>query len=157
MKDNTHLAPKHFLAWWSPVSLLCLTVYLYLQLHHIHQPRQQLFFHHEQHWPWWSMQSHIVHGSWKVHIHGWTRYVTRVVEYHKKSFQHLTTFFMSTWWGDPKNMKELNSHDGFLSYLQNSTANSALLAAHFCPVLVCPQKATVRIRFFPYFWNFLIK
>ena len=40
----------------------------------------------------------------------------------------------------------MNSHDGFLSYLQNSTANSAHLAAHFCPVLVCPPKATVRIQ-----------
>ena len=51
----------------------------------------------------------------------------------------------------------MNSHDGFLSYLQNSTANSAHLAAHFCPALVCPQKATVRIQFLPYFWNPLIK
>jgi hypothetical protein len=54
-------------------------------------------------------------------------------------------------------MKKLNSHDGFLSYLQNSTANSAHLTAHFCPVLVCPQKATVKIQFLPYFWNPLIK
>ena len=44
--------------------------------------------------------------------------------------------------GIPKICKKLNSHDGFLSYLQNSTANSAHLAAHFCPALVCPQKAT---------------
>ena len=35
--------------------------------------------------------------------------------------------------GIPKIWKKLNSHDGFLSYLQNSTANSAHLAAHFCP------------------------
>ena len=27
-----------------------------------------------------------------------TRYVCRVYEYHKKSFHHLTTYFMSTWW-----------------------------------------------------------
>ena len=59
--------------------------------------------------------------------------------------------------GIPKICKKLNSHDGFLSYLQNSTANSAHLAAHFCPALVCPQKATVRIQFLPYFWNPLIK
>ena len=56
-----------------------------------------------------------------------------------------------------KMWKKLNSHDGFLSNLQNSTANSAHLAAHFCPALVCPQKATVRIQFLPYFWNPLIK
>ena len=37
-------------------------------------------------------------------------------------------------------MKEIE-----LSYLQNGTANAAYLAAHFCPALVCPQKATVRI------------
>ena len=52
--------------------------------------------------------------------------------------------------GIPKICKKLNSHDGFLSYLQNSTANSAHLAANFCPALVCPQKADVRIQFFPY-------
>ena len=46
----------------------------------------------------------------------------------------------------------MRSYDGFLSYLQNSTANSAHLAANFCPALVCPHKATVRIQFFPYFW-----
>ena len=28
-----------------------------------------------------------------------TRYVSRVVKYLKKSFRHLTMFFMSTWWG----------------------------------------------------------
>ena len=38
-----------------------------------------------------------------------------------------------------------------------STANSAHLAAHFCPALVCSQKATVKIQFLPYFWNPLIK
>jgi hypothetical protein len=46
---------------------------------------------------------------------------------------------------------------GFLSYLQNNTANSAHLAAHFCPAFVCPQKKTMRIQFLPYFWNSLIK
>ena len=39
-----------------------------------------------------------------IHI---ARYVSREVKYGKKSFQHLTTFFMSTWWGDSKNMKEI--------------------------------------------------
>ena len=59
--------------------------------------------------------------------------------------------------GIPKIWKKLNSHDGFLSCLQNSTANSAHLAAHFCPALVCPQNATVTIQFLPYFWNPHIK
>ena len=59
--------------------------------------------------------------------------------------------------GIPKKWKKLNSYDGFLSYLQNSTANSVHLAAHFCTALVYPQKATVRIQFLPYFWNPLIK
>ena len=59
--------------------------------------------------------------------------------------------------GIPKICKKLNSHDGFLSYLLNSTANSAHLAAHFCPALVCPQKAIVIIQFLAYFWNLLIK
>ena len=34
-------------------------------------------------------------------------YVSRVVEYHKKSLQHLTTFFISTWWRDFKNIQEI--------------------------------------------------
>ena len=59
--------------------------------------------------------------------------------------------------GFQKYAKKLNSHDGFLSYLLNSTANSAHLAAHFCPAQVCPHKATMRIQFLPYFWNPLIK
>ena len=42
--------------------------------------------------------------------------------------------------GIQKIWKKLNSHDGFLSYLQSSTANSARLAAHFCPALVLPSK-----------------
>ena len=58
--------------------------------------------------------------------------------------------------GIPKIWKKLNSHNGLLSYLHNSTANSAHLVAHFCPALVCPQNATVRIQFVPYFWNPLI-
>ena len=38
-----------------------------------------------------------------------------------------------------------------LSYLQNSTANSGHLTAHFCPALVCLQKATIRIQLLPQF------
>ena len=34
--------------------------------------------------------------------------------------------------GIPKIWQKLNSSDGFLSYLQNSTANSAHMGAHFC-------------------------
>ena len=43
--------------------------------------------------------------------------------------------------GIPKIWKKFNSHDGFLSYLQNSTANSAHLAAHFCACLSLPSKS----------------
>ena len=34
-------------------------------------------------------------------------YVFRVAKYHKKSFQQLTILFMSAWWGDSKNMQEI--------------------------------------------------
>ena len=51
--------------------------------------------------------------------------------------------------GIPKIWEKLNPHDGCFSYLQNSTANSAHLAAHFCKALVCPRKATMRIQFLP--------
>ena len=42
---------------------------------------------------------------------------------------------------DIGSQNERKERRGFLSYLQNSTANSAHQAAHFCIVLVCPQKA----------------
>ena len=66
------------------------------------------------------------------------------------NFHHLITFFMSTSLleGIAKICKKLKSHSGFLSYLQNRTANPVNLAAIFCPVLVCPQKATVGIKIF---------
>ena len=46
--------------------------------------------------------------------------------------------------GIPKICKKLNSHGGFLSYLQNSTANSAHLAAHFWP-----QKTLGHMKYWP--------
>ena len=84
-------------------------------------------------------------------------WVSRVLKYPKKCLEDLTMFSCLLDEGIPKEWRKLNSHDGFLSYLQTSTANSVHLAAHFCPALVCPQKATVRIQFLPYFWNPLIK
>ena len=33
-------------------------------------------------------------------------WVSRVLKYPKKLLEDSTTFFMSTWWGDPKNIKE---------------------------------------------------
>ena len=43
---------------------------------------------------------------------GKTPYVSRAFKYAKNSFQHSTTFFMSTWWVDCKNM-QFFFHDGF--------------------------------------------
>jgi len=40
-----------------------------------------------------------------------------------------------------------NSHGGFLSYLQDTTAHRAHLTAIFCPGLVCFQKAIVKAEF----------
>ena len=34
-------------------------------------------------------------------------WVSRVLKYPKKCLEDLTTFFMSTWWGDSKNMEEI--------------------------------------------------
>ena len=53
--------------------------------------------------------------------------------------------------GISKICKKLNSHDGFLSYLQNSTANSAHLAAHFCPILAALKKPPWEFNFFHIF------
>ena len=59
--------------------------------------------------------------------------------------------------GIAKICKKLKSHGGFLSYLQDRTANPANLAAIFCPALVCPQKAIVGIKFLAYFCSPLVK
>ena len=83
----------------------------------------------------------------------WALWVSRVLKHPKKCLEDLTTFFMSTWWRGSKNMKEIE----FSRWLSGLPANSAHLAANFCPALVCPQKATVRLQFLPYFWNPLIK
>ena len=80
-------------------------------------------------------------------------WISRVLKYPKK-WQHFSCLLDEE---IPKISKKLNSHIGFLSYLQNSTAHSAHSVAHFCPALVCPEKATVRIQFLLYFWNPLIK
>ena len=63
-----------------------------------------------------------------------SRYVSRVVKYNKKSFQ-LFSCLMNEWIS--KICKKLKYHGGFLSYLQDRTANSANLAGCFCPALVC--------------------
>ena len=84
-------------------------------------------------------------------------WVSRVLKYPKSVWRLWQHFSCQLDEGLPKTWKKLNSHSGFLSYLQKSTANSAHLAAHFRPALVCPQKATMRIQFLPYFWNPLIK
>ena len=34
-------------------------------------------------------------------------WVSRVLKYPKKCLENLTTFFMSTWWGNSKNMEEI--------------------------------------------------
>ena len=36
-----------------------------------------------------------------------TQWVSRVLKYPKKCLEDLTTFFKSTWWGDSKNMEEI--------------------------------------------------
>ena len=36
-----------------------------------------------------------------------TLWVSRVLKYPKMCLEDLTTFFMSTWWGDSKNMEEI--------------------------------------------------
>ena len=64
------------------------------------------------------------------------------IEIPKKCLEDLTTFFMSTWWGDSKIWKKLNSHDGFLSYLQNSTASQFSQSGRtFLPCLSLPSKS----------------
>ena len=50
-------------------------------------------------------------------IYGTSRYVSRKMKYHKKSFQHLTTFFMSKFEWTAKICKKFKCHGGVLKYL----------------------------------------
>ena len=47
----------------------------------------------------------IPHGHLQSRYY--SRYVFIVAKYHKTSFQHLTILFMSSWWGNSKNMQEI--------------------------------------------------
>ena len=79
-------------------------------------------------------------------------------------FQRLTTFFMSTWWGDCENIQEIKSHDGFLSYLQKINSQSSPSGSTFLPclglpavVFIYPAKSCYDKRsksyFFPFLWE----
>ena len=67
-----------------------------------------------------------------------------------KSISNIWHF--STWWRNCQNMQEIK-----ITWWQDSRANLAHLAAMFCPFLVGPQKAIMRIEFLPYFCNSLTK
>ena len=54
-------------------------------------------------------------------------YVSRVAEYHKKSFQHLTTF-RSTWWGDCKNILEIEIARWYIPAKKQNPSNSTFLS-----------------------------
>ena len=51
---------------------------------------------------WWAWHKKLL-----CHTQLNTLWVFRVSKYTKKCLDDLTTFFMSTWWGDTKNMKEI--------------------------------------------------
>ena len=59
--------------------------------------------------------------------------------------------------GIAKVCKKFKSQGGFMSHLQDRTANPANLAAIFCPALVCPQKAIMGIEILAYFCSPLVK
>ena len=72
------------------------------------------------------------------------------MKYPKKGLEDLTTFSFLLDEGIPKIWKKLNSHSGFLRAGQG-WAELALL------ILQVVQKDIVRIQFFAYFSNTLIK
>ena len=41
------------------------------------------------------------------YFYRFSQWVSRVLKYPKKCLEDLTTFFMSTWWGDSKNMEKI--------------------------------------------------
>ena len=89
----------------------------------------------------------------KVSLNQDTVWVSRVLKYPKSVWRIWQRFSCLLDEETPKIWKKLNSHDGFLSYLQNSTANSAHyhLAAHFSTALVCNKKLPWGFNFFHIF------
>ena len=85
------------------------------------------------------------------HTKLYSQWVFRVLKYPKKCLEDLTTFFISTWWGDSNNM----AFSGQTMGGQKCAARWAELAVLFCRYVA--QKVIVRIQFLAYFWNPLIK
>ena len=91
-----------------------------------------------------------------------TLWVSRVLKYPKKCLEDLITFFMSTWWGDSKNMKEIEFSPWFFEGRLRQCKNVLPDGLNWLWLIVCAtlqvaQKSTVRIQFLKYFWNPLIK
>ena len=69
------------------------------------------------------------------------------MKYPIKCLEGLTTFFMSTWWGDSKNMEEIE----FSRWLFEGRLRQGKKLWIGCAVLQVAQKAIVRIQFFHIF------
>ena len=62
-----------------------------------------------------------------------TRYVYRVYAYHKKSFQHLITYFMCTWWaGVAIIFKKFYFHDSVLRADQDRAKKCSWISCAMC-------------------------
>ena len=81
-----------------------------------------------------------------------------VLKYPKKCLEDLTTFFMSTWWGDSKNMEEIEFSwwlfEGRLRQGKNVLPDGLNWLCYFAGSSKSHREDSF---FFSYFWNPLIK
>ena len=68
-------------------------------------------------------------------------YVSKVVKKDKKSFQHLTKNFMSTWQGDSKNMKEIEFSQWLFELPAKLHSQFSPSGSTFLPCLSLPSKS----------------
>ena len=68
-------------------------------------------------------------------------WVSRALKYPKKCLQDLTMFFMSTWWGDSKNMKEIESSRWLFELPAKWHSQFSPSGSTFLPCFSLPSKS----------------
>ena len=68
-------------------------------------------------------------------------WVSKVLKYPKKCLEDLTTFFMSTWWGDSKNMKEIEFSQWLFELPAKQHSQFSPSGSTFLPCLGLPSKS----------------
>ena len=86
-----------------------------------------------------------------------TLWVSRVLKYPKQCLKDLTTLFMSTWWGDSKNMKEIEFSRWLFEVRPRQGKNVLPDGLNWLCYFTGRSKSHCENSIYSYFWNPLIK